>query len=91
MTVEEDCQFQKVDGLLPGTTQFNDVYGDCYISGKPSGSPQEGLLNGRGLTMLCYRVYRRRRLDWHSIHKGLGSCQEGKESYRVNQLIPKCT
>ena len=32
-TLKSNSQFLPIDGVMAGTTRFNDIYGDCYISG----------------------------------------------------------
>ncbi len=33
-SLDDDCKFQSIKDLVPGTTRFNEVYGDCFISGE---------------------------------------------------------
>lgn len=34
MVLRDSAQFNPMVGYSPGTSKFNDAYGDCYISGQ---------------------------------------------------------
>lgn len=46
-TLEDGCEFQAMDGVPFGTDQFNQVYGDCYISGFIEGGEFTGIVSMR--------------------------------------------
>ncbi|KAK5110590.1 hypothetical protein LTR85_000990 [Meristemomyces frigidus] len=47
--VDETATFKKVDGILPGTADFNDRFGDCFISGFIEGGDFNGIVSMRVL------------------------------------------
>ncbi|KAI7192418.1 hypothetical protein KC363_g3336 [Hortaea werneckii] len=47
--VDETATFQPVKGILPGSTDFNERFGDCYISGFIEGGDFNGIVSMRVL------------------------------------------
>lgn len=48
-SIEDGCEFQEIKGIVPGSAQFNQVYGDCYISGFVMGGDFTGIVSIRVL------------------------------------------
>lgn len=46
-TVDETCEFQPLENVMPGTAAFNDAFGDCYISGFIQGGDFNGIISMR--------------------------------------------
>ncbi|KAI7150852.1 hypothetical protein KC352_g28640, partial [Hortaea werneckii] len=47
--VDETATFQPVEGILPGSADFNERFGDCYISGFIEGGDFNGIVSMRVL------------------------------------------
>lgn len=45
--VDETCEFQALENIMPGTAAFNDAFGDCYISGFIEGGDFNGIISMR--------------------------------------------
>ncbi len=60
-SLKDSAEFQALEGIMPGSTEFNDAFGDCYISGKPTtaGDTQESTAQAESniLMDLCKRVH----------------------------------
>ncbi|KAF1994444.1 hypothetical protein P154DRAFT_476000 [Amniculicola lignicola CBS 123094] len=48
-TLLEDCKFKPINNIKPGSSRFNDIYGDCYISGFIEGGEFTGIISMRAL------------------------------------------
>ncbi|KAH7118724.1 hypothetical protein B0J11DRAFT_508827 [Dendryphion nanum] len=44
-TLVDDCKFKPIPSIKPNSPNFNDVYGDCYISGFIEGGDFTGLVS----------------------------------------------
>ncbi|KAF2014345.1 hypothetical protein BU24DRAFT_481786 [Aaosphaeria arxii CBS 175.79] len=45
ISVNTKAEFNEIAGVIPGTPQFNDTYGDCYISGFIEGGEFNGIVS----------------------------------------------
>ncbi|MCJ1394184.1 hypothetical protein MMC18_007062 [Xylographa bjoerkii] len=43
--IDDDAEFQLLDGIVPGSARFNEVYGDSYISGFITGGDFTGIFS----------------------------------------------
>ncbi|KAI0125241.1 hypothetical protein BJ170DRAFT_598063 [Xylariales sp. AK1849] len=41
----DNCVFKGIEGVPPGSSKFNDIYGDCYISGFMKGGDFTGIIS----------------------------------------------
>ncbi|PSK46445.1 hypothetical protein B9Z65_5413 [Elsinoe australis] len=48
-TIDDNCEFQGIDGVEPGKSAFNDILGNCYISGFIEGGDFTGIISMRVL------------------------------------------
>lgn len=44
-TLEDGCKFNAMEGVPFGTDQFNQIYGDCFISGFIEGGEFTGIVS----------------------------------------------
>lgn len=49
VNVNNSSEFQPLEGVGPGTTPFNDIFGDCYISGYIEGGNFTSVISTRSL------------------------------------------
>lgn len=69
-SAQTGCEFRGLRGYIPGTARFNEVYGDCYISGEES----HRLVDYKRANTRC-RVHGRWRFYRNDIDQGFGSKQ----------------
>ncbi|KAF2793408.1 hypothetical protein K505DRAFT_417828 [Melanomma pulvis-pyrius CBS 109.77] len=48
-SLEDGCLFQPIDDVVAGSSHFNQVYGDCYISGFIEGGDFTGIISMKAL------------------------------------------
>lgn len=48
-SLEDGCLFQPIDDVVAGSAHFNQVYGDCYISGFIEGGDFTGIISMKAL------------------------------------------
>lgn len=81
-TLKESARFLQMEGIRAGSPEFNDAFGDCYISGACKEDWKTRSFNNGRANAVSIRVHRRRRLQQHHFH-ALSRSQQDQQRHQI--------